>query len=207
MPKLASGIVRFSKQKLIPALVVDVLGPFCSVRLSGTGKQITGLKYAGPIPIRGQKVTVNYQTGTPYVQTQALPEAELPPNPDFSLSPSGVTVPPPIPVITFSPTYTWNPSAPAIGGIPGPRMSVTRTVVRIDAGCVSGTSVTFNIEKRSVYGTPGVDIMASDLVAGTSGTYQTAFADAILGIGDWLWLDISGVSGIVTDFVATITVT
>jgi hypothetical protein len=75
MGRLSSSVAKFSKQKLIPAIVIDVLGPVCSVRLSGSGKQINRLRYVGPVPTLGQGVQVNYQTGTPYVQTQSTAEA------------------------------------------------------------------------------------------------------------------------------------
>jgi hypothetical protein len=69
MSKLAGKMVKFGKQKQIPAKIIDVLGPLCSVKLSGNGEKLTGLSYVGPTPVKGQKVIVNYQTGTPFVQT------------------------------------------------------------------------------------------------------------------------------------------
>ena len=66
---ISSDIAKLSKQKTIPAVVTDVLGNFCSVRLSIRGTRLHGLKYLGTTPIIGETVYVNYQSGTPVVYT------------------------------------------------------------------------------------------------------------------------------------------
>jgi len=71
MPRtsLSSEISKLSKQKIIPAIVVDVLGRFCSVRLSGVGKLLRGLIFLGASPSIGDSVYVDYRSGTPIVHT------------------------------------------------------------------------------------------------------------------------------------------
>jgi len=66
---ISSDIAKLSKQKTIPAVVTDVLGNLCSVRLSIRGTRLHGLKYLGTTPIIGETVYVNYQSGTPVVYT------------------------------------------------------------------------------------------------------------------------------------------
>lgn len=92
-------------------------------------------------------------------------------------------------------THTWVIRNPAVGGVLGPRISEAQTASRIDAYVTAATSVTFNIEKRSTIGSAGTNLMASDLAATTSGASQTSFAASALASGDWLWVDISAVSG------------
>jgi len=66
---ISSDIAKLSKQKTIPAVVTDVLGNLCSVRLSIRGTRLHGLKYMGTKPVIGETVYVNYQSGTPVVYT------------------------------------------------------------------------------------------------------------------------------------------
>jgi hypothetical protein len=67
--RISSEISKLSKQKIIPATVVDVLGRFCSVRLSGVGKLLHGLIFLGASPSIGDSVYVDYRSGTPIVHT------------------------------------------------------------------------------------------------------------------------------------------
>ena len=100
-------------------------------------------------------------------------------------------------------TYTWTLGSPIVAGIPGPRIPAVRNAVRMDAYVVGGTSATFNVELRNTIGTPGTDIMAEDLTATSSGA--TATISVMMLPGQWLWLDISAVSGAVSEFVVTLT--
>jgi hypothetical protein len=170
MGKLSSSIARFSKQKLIPAIVVNVLGPYVSVKLSGYGSVMTKLNYTGPVPVVGQKVQVNYQTGTPYVQTQTIPETILP----ASIKPKlggaaqvATTSPevPPAPVPNgYYPSFPWIISNPAAGNIPGLLMTKARVAVKVVAYAWGG-AVVFNIEKRTNPNTTGTSLLSSDLTA------------------------------------------
>jgi PKD repeat protein len=119
---------------------------------------------------------------------------EYPPYPAFPAFPS----------FQSSRTYTWILSDPAVGGIPGPHLFDAHKALRISAYCVGGTSVTFNIEKRDTIGSAGVDLMASDLVAPTTGAEELDFVDPLMAADYWLWLDISAKSGSPTKLVVTL---
>jgi len=125
------------------------------------------------------------------------PFPEFPPFPPF----------PPFPSYQASRTYTWVIAVPTVGGIPGPKLKEMHKPLRISAYCVGGTSVTFNIELRSTIGTAGVDLMASDAVAPTTGIDVSTFAYPILIPDYWLWLDISAKSGSPTHVVITLATT
>jgi hypothetical protein len=66
---ISSDLAKLSKQKVVPAIVTDVLGLLCSVRLSARGTVLHGIKYFGNVPVIGETVYVNYQSGTPIVYT------------------------------------------------------------------------------------------------------------------------------------------
>lgn len=140
------------------------------------------------------------------VQTMIIPAVPV----DGGFGQPAVSIPPIPPFVFptgtygFGATYTWVLKTPAIGGIPGPRLRSLHTATRIDAYCVGGTSVTFNVEVRSVIATPGINLVAADLVAPTSGTSTTVFSNAVLPADYYMWLDISGVSGGVTEFTVTV---
>ena len=69
-PSLGSALSNRSKQKTIPAVVIDVLGNRCSVRLSGRGTKLTGLEFVGSVPKIGDLVIVDYRSAnTPMVLT------------------------------------------------------------------------------------------------------------------------------------------
>ncbi len=70
MSRLVAPVVRLSKQKLITATVMDVLGDLCSVRLSGRGAVLHSLKFIGPRPAKGDSVIVDYRSGIPTVITK-----------------------------------------------------------------------------------------------------------------------------------------
>lgn len=100
MPRssLINDIVQFNKQKIITAIVVDILGMLCSVRLSTNGALIRGLKYFGGKPSIGDTVYVNYQSGTPIVYTIS----DYKQVPSVAASPSSSRPPVPTPPISIS---------------------------------------------------------------------------------------------------------
>lgn len=104
-------------------------------------------------------------------------------------------------------TYTWVVAGPAVAGVPGPRIPQNGTITRIDAYVTAATSVTFNVEKRSTIGTTGTNAMTSALVATTTGASQTSFSSATLTASNWLWLNITAVSGTPGNVVITVTYT
>jgi hypothetical protein len=104
-------------------------------------------------------------------------------------------------------TYTWVIKNPEVGGIPGPRLKGTHTVTRVDSYTAAATSVSFNIEERSVIGTPGVDILTVDQVADVDGTSIEEFANAAVATDNWIWLDISAVDGLPEYLTVTLTAT
>jgi hypothetical protein len=93
---------------------------------------------------------------------------------------------------------------PAIGGIPGPRLKLAAIATRIDSYVTAATSVTFNIEERSTIGSAGSNLLGADQVADVNGEMTTSFDDSALAADNWLWLDISGVSGTPTLLVVTL---
>jgi hypothetical protein len=104
---------------------------------------------------------------------------------------------------------TWVISAPAVGGIPGPRIGVNGTAKQINAYTISAdTTVDFNIENRATVGAAGTDLMAADLacsLANASGAINAGVS--ALTAGNWLWIDISGTSGSPAALVITLTTT
>jgi hypothetical protein len=91
--------------------------------------------------------------------------------------------------------YTWVIQNPAVGGVLGARLKEAHTATRIDSYVMAATSVTFNIEERSTIGTPGSDLLSADQVADVTGETTTVFADSALAADNWLYVDISAVSG------------
>ena len=103
-------------------------------------------------------------------------------------------------------SYTWIVSNPVAGTIGGPRLPEARTVTRVDAYCVGGTSVTFQLTAGSDPSAAGSNILSSSLVADADGAYTTSFtAKSSLSSGDWLKLVISSISGNPTQLVVTMT--
>ena len=86
------------------------------------------------------------------------------------------------------------------------RLNVTRSVIRLDAIILDGTSLTFNLETRTVIGTTGTPLMATDLTVTTSGAYVITFSNPILLAGTWLVLVITSVVGSVSSFACTLSV-
>lgn len=117
---------------------------------------------------------------------------------------SSLQIPPISPLLsTSTPTYTWVISYPAVGGIPGPRLPIGHTAMRVDAYVVGGTSATFNIEIRTNPTIAGMNMLSSELVA--TATPVTAVPSiAALPDGSWLWVDISAAAGANTKLVITL---
>lgn len=91
--------------------------------------------------------------------------------------------------------YVWVIANPAVGGILGPRLKTGKTCVRLDSHVAAATSATFNIEERTSPGTAGTNIISSDQVATTTGASTTTFSNSGLAADNWLYVDISAVSG------------
>lgn len=146
------------------------------------------------------EVTNGIGGATEQIPAETIDVPELPTVPVIIIPPFN------FPIIPVMKTYTWVINTPAVGGIPGPFVSNNKIVSRIDFYCVDGTSVTFNIEKRSLVGTPGANIVVVDMVASTSNGVSISPSGGLIPNMTWLWLDISGVDGAVTNFVVTMTV-
>ena len=192
---LASEITKLSKQKMIPAIVVDVLGDRCSIRLSKNGKLLTNLRYFGVPPVVGDSVYVDYRTGTPMVYTSGTTAVATDISVDLPTTGAPIeTIPPP--ASSGLRTYTWVIESPAVGGVGGPRINRASTAVSVYAHVNSGTAE-FNIELRASPETPDDDILTADLEAYPDGEHTDAggmdFTD--LTIGYWLHIDISAVTG------------
>jgi len=69
MRQLKSAVIGLGKQKVVSAVVLDVLGNRCSVRLSENGRRLTGLVFYGAKPERNDQCYVDYSTGVPVVHT------------------------------------------------------------------------------------------------------------------------------------------
>lgn len=79
-----------------------------------------------------------------------------------------------------------------------PRLKETQTITRLDSFTVDGTSVSFNIEERTTIASAGTNILNTDQVADSNGETIAVFDNGSLAADNWLWLDISNVSGSVT---------
>lgn len=78
------------------------------------------------------------------------------------------------------------------------------TIIRIDSCVMAATSADFNIEIHSNPTTAGVDALSADQQAVTSGASTTSIANPTINTDDWLFVDISAISG--TPTVLTVTV-
>jgi hypothetical protein len=102
------------------------------------------------------------------------------------------------------PSCTWTFAPVATGKVAGPYIAIAKSVILIAGGAVGGT-VTFNIELHTAdFQTAGSDLMASDLAVDSTGEIQTAMALYDIPTGCWIWLDISDVTGTITQFSATL---
>jgi hypothetical protein len=74
--KLLSVITNTTKQKVIPATVLDSIGKNITVQFGTNGPKLHGIKYIGNQPIIGDTVYISYQSGVPiaYTSTPAVSE-------------------------------------------------------------------------------------------------------------------------------------
>ena len=220
---IASRVRRISKTTTVAARIIDVVGTLCSVQLSERGQILSGLKYIGVKPIRGQLVSVDYSGENPVVNSTAdtaVAEETITDLSNFIMAETVAEEPleevlePLMPpageggdAVATPKTYTWLIEDPLVNGHPGPRLNDAGTTIRVD-GFISGggTSVSLNIETRSVPNVPGDNILTSELVALPAGAFSVTFSNPGIAVGDWLWLDISAVSGTVGAVTVTLTV-
>jgi hypothetical protein len=96
--------------------------------------------------------------------------------------------------------FTWiipNPAVGTVGQVPIPDDC---TVVEVKGNIQDGTSVTCNIQERDTLGSAGTNILTSNMVADTDGeVVSSSFNNASLSKDNYLAVDISAVSGSVTD--------
>ncbi|MEI7982028.1 MAG: hypothetical protein WCI71_10270 [Bacteroidota bacterium] len=102
--------------------------------------------------------------------------------------------------------FTFHMSSPAAAtGFHITRLFENFTVLRIDSHVNSGTSVAFDIEHRSSVNATGTKLTASPIVAVNLATATTTFSNSLLTANNWLYVNITGVSGTVGYFWLTIT--
>lgn len=150
-PSLTSALANKSKQKLIPAKVIDVLNNKCSVRLSGDGTKLTNLSYFGVIPIVGASVVVDYRnSNTPIVMTSELSN---PPTADPTKN-LGCTLPDGIQTDNVPPDWTI-PPWPDINPWPVPPPSPIDNTICLDDSPVTGP---FDLvwDNSTLFGATGV---------------------------------------------------
>jgi hypothetical protein len=96
--------------------------------------------------------------------------------------------------------------APSVGGNFFFRAQQAMKIIRVD-GCVrtSLTTATFNIEVHSDLLTAGTNVLSSDMAADNDGETVTSFNTSTINEGDWLFIDVSAVSGSPTMLSVTIT--
>ena len=96
--------------------------------------------------------------------------------------------------------FVWiipDPTVGTVGQVPIPQDS---TVIEVKGNVDDGTSATFNIEERATLGSAGTDILSSDMAADTNGEIvSSGFNNDSLSADNYLTIDISAVSGAVTD--------
>ena len=59
--------IDLARDRVLPAVVIDVVRDRCSVRLSQNAQVMRGLPYSGGAPVIGDRVMVSYSTGAPVV--------------------------------------------------------------------------------------------------------------------------------------------
>lgn len=101
--------------------------------------------------------------------------------------------------------WVWEIDNPAIGEHPGFRVFDSLTVRRIDAYVIGATNAEFNIEERSDPISAGVDVMGSEFTATTTpASVDSDLSNADIAAGNWVYLDISAISGTPTKLVVSI---
>lgn len=101
--------------------------------------------------------------------------------------------------------YHWLVKDPAIGGIAGPLVPKRATIVELSSYVTAATSVAFNVEERTSPESSGTNIVTDDQVADEDGTTTGTFANDTIDLGNYLYLDISAVTG--TPGILSVTVT
>lgn len=85
------------------------------------------------------------------------------------------------------------------------RLYQNLTVLRVDSHISSGTSVNFHVEIRSSVNSTGTNITSSPMVAVNAGTATTSFSNSSLPADNWLFLNITDISGTIGLLTITIT--
>ena len=85
------------------------------------------------------------------------------------------------------------------------RLYQNLTVLRIDSHINGGTQVDFNVEHRSAVNTTGTALTTTTIPALPGGTETTSFGLSNLSADNWLYLDITNVTGTVNRLTITIT--
>jgi hypothetical protein len=67
-------------------------------------------------------------------------------------------------------------------------------IKRIDS-CTLASTVSFNIEIHSDPTTSGTNVLSTDQTASTTGASDTSFSAATVNQNDWLFIDISAITG------------
>jgi hypothetical protein len=105
-------------------------------------------------------------------------------------------------------TDTWILPNPIVGGTPGRRIPRAGKVLSVNAYTTSAaTTVTLNIETRTAVNAAGANLMSADVAVSNTDCPGTMNAVSILSAGNWLWVDISAVSGGPSMCVVTLTST
>lgn len=68
MNRVKRGVLDQSHDRVLDGQVIDVVRDRCSVRLSGNGQVLRGLRYSGGPLSAGDRCLVSYQSGRPVVQ-------------------------------------------------------------------------------------------------------------------------------------------
>ena len=80
-------------------------------------------------------------------------------------------------------------------------------IKRIDSCVRAATSATFNIQIHATPAGAGTNVLSTDQTATTSGASTTTIASAAVSRGEWLFIDISAVSGYIDKKPQALTVT
>jgi hypothetical protein len=106
------------------------------------------------------------------------------------------------------PSMSFSIPNPTAMGYLGPWNQVDRTVIMVTAVVMGSGSVAFNIEKRTTPQDAGTDLLSSELtVSGDAEVSTTSFAVTTIEAGKRLYIDISNVTGTVTQLAITMIVT
>lgn len=73
-----SRVLTTTARKPIPAVVIDVVGQLCSVKLSGSSTVLRGIYFTGRVPKKGDTVLVEFGRGDPTAQVSDKNETQPP---------------------------------------------------------------------------------------------------------------------------------